>query len=308
MATNTGSIPMQPPSRLKIWIQAMRFFSFTASVIPIAIGCALAIVDGEFSLWLTLVMLLAGCATHAGCNLANDYFDHVKGVDQPGSVGPSRVIQQRLLEPYEVKRGMIVAFAIATVLGLIVVYATGWPILVVALLSLAAAVLYTGGPKPLGYMALGEITVFIFMGLVMVMGAYYVLTDEVTWTSFLVAAPIGFLSAAILHANDIRDIEPDHAAGKVTLAILLGRRGANIEYLLLVAVAYLTVIALVVSDDRLWPVVIVGASLPIAWGLVRFAFSDVEGRALNPLLRKTAGLHLRFGALIVIGLLISAVL
>jgi len=169
-------------------------------------------------------------------------------------------------------------------------------------------VLYTGGPKPLGYIALGEFTVFIFMGLVMVMGAYYVLTDEVTWTSFLVAAPIGFLSAAILHANNIRDIAPDGAAGKVTLAILLGRRGSSIEYLLLVAAAYLTVIVLIAVERQLWPVAIVGASLPIAWGLVRFAFSDVEGRALNPLLRKSAGLHLRFGALMVVGLLISAVI
>jgi 1,4-dihydroxy-2-naphthoate octaprenyltransferase len=214
MASNTGTLPMNQPSRLKIWIQAMRFFSFTASIVPIAIGCALAIVDGEFSFWLALVMLLAGCATHAGCNLANDYFDHVKGVDNAASVGPSRVIQQRLLEPYEVRRGMIVAFAIATVLGLIVVIESGWPILIVALFSLAAAILYTGGPKPLGYMALGEVTVFVFMGLVMVMGAYYVLVDEINWRSFLVAAPIGFLSAAILHANDIRDIEPDQSAGK----------------------------------------------------------------------------------------------
>lgn len=308
MSSNSGTLPMNPPSRLKIWIQAMRFFSFTASVVPIAIGCALAIVDGEFSFWLALVMLVAGCATHAGCNLANDYFDHVKGVDNIASIGPSRVIQQQLLEPHEVRRGMIVAFGIATVLGLIVVVASGWPILVVAALSLAAAVLYTGGPKPLGYMALGEVTVFIFMGLVMVMGAYYVLVGEVTWRGFLVAAPIGFLSAAILHANDIRDIEPDRAAGKTTLAILLGRTGANIEYLLLVVAAYLTVIVLLVVDVDLWPVSIVGASIPIAWRMIRLAFSDAEGRALNPLLRKTAGLHLRFGALMLAGLLISAAL
>ncbi|CAN5362716.1 1,4-dihydroxy-2-naphthoate polyprenyltransferase [soil metagenome] len=306
MASSSGTLPMNPPSRLKIWMQAMRLFSFTASIVPIAIGCALAIVDGEFSFWLALVMLLAGCATHAGCNLANDYFDHVKGVDDKALTGTSRVIQQRLLEPYEVWRGMIVAFAIATALGLIVVAETGWPILVVALCSLAAAVLYTGGPKPLGYMALGEVTVFIFMGLVMVMGAYYVLVGEITWRSFLAAAPIGFLSAAILHANDIRDVDPDKAAGKTTLAILLGRTGANIEYLLLVVAAYVSAIALMVVDIDLWPVAIVGASIPIAWRLIRFAFSDAEGRALNPLLRKSAGLHLRFGALMVAGLLISA--
>src|SRR3954471_14877598 len=165
------AIPTPRPSRLKIWMQAVRIFSFTASVIPIAAGAALALVDESFDLLLLLVMLLAGIATHAGCNMANDYYDHKKGVDTPESIGPSRVIQQGLLSPAEVKRGMIIAFTIATLLGLIVVIAAGWPIFVVAILSLAAAFFYTAGPKPLGYIALGEVTVYLFMGLVMVMGS-----------------------------------------------------------------------------------------------------------------------------------------
>jgi 1,4-dihydroxy-2-naphthoate polyprenyltransferase len=298
------------PGRLGIgiWVQAVRYRSFTASVIPIAIGCALALFDGEFTWWLALVMLLATVATHAGSNLANDYFDHLKGVDTPQSYGQDRQIQLGLLTPRQVISAAIVAFAIATVLGLVVVAETGWPILALALVSLAAAVLYTGGPKPLGYIALGEVTVFVFMGLVTVMGSYYVLTGDVSWRSALVAAPIGFLTAAHLHANNLRDIPLDRVAGKITLATLLGRRLGNWEYLILLAAAYVAVLMLVVLDPDLWPVMIVGASIPVAYRLVRLAFSPAEGRDLNPLLRRTAGLHLRFGSLMLVGFLAATVI
>jgi 1,4-dihydroxy-2-naphthoate octaprenyltransferase len=296
------------PGRLGVWVQAVRYRSFTASVIPIAIGCALALFDGAFAWWLALVMLLATVATHAGSNLANDYFDHLKGVDTPQSFGQDRQIQLGVLTPRQVIGAAIVAFAIATALGLVVVAETGWPILALALVSLAAAVLYTGGPKPLGYIALGEATVFIFMGLVTVMGSYYVLTGEITWRSALVAAPIGFLTAAHLHANNLRDIPLDRAAGKITLATLLGRRLGNWEYLILLVAAYGTVLVLVIVDPALWPVTIAGASMPVAYRLVRLAFSPAEGRDLNPLLRKTAGLHLRFGSLMLVGLLMATVI
>jgi 1,4-dihydroxy-2-naphthoate octaprenyltransferase len=296
------------PGRLQTWVRAVRYRSFTASVIPISIGSALALFDGEFTWWLALVMLLATVATHAGSNLANDYYDHLKGVDTPQSFGQQRQIQEGVLTPGQVIKAAVIAFAIATALGLVVVAETGWPILALALISLAAAVLYTGGPMPLGYIALGEVTVFIFMGLVTVMGSYYVLTGEITWRSALVAAPIGFLTAAHLHANNLRDIPLDREAGKITLATLLGRRLGNWEYLALVAAAYLAVLALVTLDPALWPVTIVGASIPVAYRLVRLAFSPAEGRELNPLLRKTAGLHLRFGSLMLVGLLLATVI
>ncbi len=293
------------PGRLAIWFRAVRPRSFTASVISIALGCTLALFDREFTWWLALVMLLATVTTHAGSNLANDYYDHLKGVDTDETFGQSRLIQEGLLRPRQVIIAAGIAFAIATLLGLIVVAETGWPILLLALVSLAAAYFYTGGPLPLGYIALGEVTVFIFMGLVTVMGSYYVLTGEVTWRSALVAAPIGFLTAAHLHANNLRDIPLDRKAGKITLATLLGRRGGNWEYLFLLVAAYVSVLALVVVDPALWPVTITGASIPAAYRLGKLAFSPTEGRDLNPLLRKTAGLHLRFGSLMLVGLLLA---
>ena len=296
------------PSRFRIWFQAVRFFSFTASVIPIAAGSALALVERQFDPLLFVLMVIAGVATHAGCNLANDYFDHRKGIDTEESLGPSKVIQRGLLSPAEVRRGFIVAFAIATALGLVIVAETGWPVLALALASLAAAYLYTGGPKPLGYIALGELTVFVFMGLGMVMGAYYVMTGALTWTSLLVATPIAAIVAAILHANNIRDIPDDAAAGKVTLATLLGRRGANIEFAILTYGAYVAVAATIVVDPRLWPIAITAVTIPVAVRVNRLAFSPAMRAELNPLVRKTAGLHLRFGGFLTLGLVASAVI
>jgi 1,4-dihydroxy-2-naphthoate octaprenyltransferase len=180
-------------------------------------------------------------------------------------------------------------------------------ILVLALASLGAAVLYTGGPKPLGYIALGELTVFIFMGPVMIGGAYYVMAGTVTLQAVLASIPIGLLVAAILHANNIRDIPLDQAAGKITLATLFGRRAANYEYLVLVIGAYVTTLALIATDLGLWPVLIVGLTLPAAIQLCKMVFAAVNVRELNVLLRKTAGLHLRFGALMTLGLVLSSI-
>jgi 1,4-dihydroxy-2-naphthoate octaprenyltransferase len=294
------------PSRVRIWLQAIRYFSFTASAIPILIGSSIALVDRTFDAFPFIIMLLASIACHAGANLANDYFDHTKGIDTQESLGPSKVIQQNLLSPSEVRRGMLVAFAIATVLGLVIVAESGWPILALALASLAVAVLYTGGPKPLGYIALGEVTVLTFMGPVMVCGAYYVMADQVTWSAVLASLPIGLLVAAILHANNIRDIELDRKAGKITLATLLGKKGSDVEYAALVGGAYLGTLIWVAVQPRFWPVLIVAATSPLALWLINLVRGAKDTKTLNIALRRTAGLHLRFGALMTIGLIVRA--
>lgn len=309
---STGSGVPNPrlltPSPFRVWLQAIRIFSFTASVIPILVGSAFAIYEREFDPLLFVLMVLASVACHAGANLANDYFDHVKGIDNAESLGPSKVIQQQLLTPAEVQRGMFVAFGIATILGLVIVFQSSWVILALALASLAAAYFYTGGPKPLGYVALGEVTVFIFMGPVMVGGAYFVHTGHINWEAILASLPVGCLVAEILHANNIRDIGLDRAAGKVTLSTLLGRRAATVEYVILIVAAYFATVALVVSEPGLWPCLIVGITLPIAFQLSRTVASYDDPPTLNRALRKTAGLHLRFGTLLTGGLLVAAIL
>jgi 1,4-dihydroxy-2-naphthoate octaprenyltransferase len=294
------------PSTVKIWLQAVRVFSFTASAVPILVGSALALVDREFSWWLFLVMLAASVICHAGANLANDYFDHRKGVDKEDALGPSRVIQDGLLTPEQVRNGMYAAFAAATALGLVIVWRVGWPILLLALASLAAAYLYTGGPKPLGYVALGEVTVFVFMGLGMVVGAYYVHAERLTWDAAVASLGVAALVTAILQVNNIRDTESDGAAGKVTLATLFSRRFSNVEYVALIAGAYVAVLGLIALRPELWTVAVVGVSLPTALALSRAVVAATTPQALNLCLRKTAGLHLRFGALLTLGLLIRA--
>ena len=207
---------MPAPGSLSAWLHAIRYHSFTASIIPILTGSALALLDRQFSWPLVVAMLIAAIACHAGANMANDYFDFQKGVDNERNLGPHKVIQLGLLTARQVRNGFISAFTIATLLGVYIVFETDWKIFVLALVSLCAAFFYTAGSKALGYVALGEVTVFIFMGPVMVCGAYYVLTGTVNWTSFLLAIPIGAISAATLHANNMRDIEHDRAAGKTT--------------------------------------------------------------------------------------------
>ena len=310
MTLRTFSLPIANPrpGPIRIWFQAIRFFSFTASVIPILVASALAWYDRAFDGWLATAMLLASVSCHAGANLANDYYDHRRGIDTAESLGPSKVIQQGLLTPAQVRRGMVIAFGIATGLGLTIVAFTGWPVLWLALGSLAAAVLYTGGPKPLGYIALGEITVFLAMGPAMIVGGAYVLTGHVTLAAIIASLPVGCLVAVILHANNIRDIELDRAAKKVTLATLLGRPAADVEYLMLIGGAFLGAFALIVSDSGLWPVAIVFSTLPRAVTLMRSLRAADDAPSLNRVLRQTAGLHLRFGSLMTAGIALGAVI
>lgn len=301
-----GPSPANRTSRWRIWLQAVRVFSFPASIVPILVASAFAARGGVFDPWLGFLMLVASVCCHAGANLANDYFDHRAGIDSPASLGPSKVIQQGLLTANEVRRGMLVAFGVATLLGLLIVLATGWPILLLAALCLGAAYFYTGGPRPLGYVALGEVTVFLSMGLAMVLGTYAVYAGRITLPVSLAAVAVASLVAAILHANNLRDTEPDRAAGKITLAALLDRPAADAEYAGLLVAAYLAVIVMVVTTPLLWPALLVGQSLPRAYGLIRTTYTARTPQQLNPVVRATATLHLRFGLLLSTGLLVTA--
>jgi 1,4-dihydroxy-2-naphthoate octaprenyltransferase len=308
VSSSAAPSELPTPGSSGAWLRAIRYHSFTASIIPILVGSALALVDGDVSWPLVIAMLVASVACHAGANLANDYFDHRKGVDNERNLGPHKVIQLGLLAPDQVRNGMIAAFALATLVGVYVVLATDWRVFILSLVSLGAAFFYTAGSKALGYVALGEVTVFLFMGPAMVCGAYYVLTESITWTAVLLSIPVGALSAATLHANNIRDIEHDRAAGKRTLAIILGRERSSTEYLLWISASFLAIVLTIVIEPSLWPVALVAIALPNAMRLVRLAYSAPDAASLNRLLRKTAGLHLQFGSLMTAGMLVRAAL
>src|SRR2546421_6128088 len=279
---------------LRVWFAALRPISFTASVIPVLVGTAIAATD-EFHPALFVLALAGSVAIHAGTNLVNDYFDHVKGTDNEESLGPSGVIQRGLLSPRAVLAGAIVAFLVGAAIGLVITAYAGWPVLALGGASVAAGYFYTASPFSLAYRGLGEAVVFVFMGPVIVIGAYYVQTGAWDWLPFVASLPIGLLVAAILHANNIRDIENDRRNNKWTLAALAGRPIADYEFIALMLGGYAVVVAMTLIGTAPWPILITLLTLPIAFRIVRAETQARSPRRLNLVLARTAGLHMIFG-------------
>lgn len=299
-------VPLTLPEPLHSWFMATRPFSFTASIIPVLLGTLLAAHDGDIDATLLALVFVASVMVHAGSNLVNDYFDYVKGADKPAALGRGGYIQRGIIAPRSILLFGLGLFGVATAIGLVIVTIVGWPVLLFALPSLAAAYFYTGGPKPLGYVALGEATVFLFMGPMIVVGSYYVQTRELSWPAVLLSIPVGLLVTAILQANNIRDITDDTEAGKRTLATYIGRRWANREYVLLLFSAYLVLALIAVGGAIPAGALVVFLTLPRAIEVARIVLERDEARALNTALRQTAGIHLQFGLLLSAVLLVSA--
>ncbi len=303
----SSRLQLPVPESVYNWYMATRPFSFTASTVPVLVGTLLAAYEGEFDFFMLVIVVVASVLVHAGSNLVNDYYDHVKGADAPHQLGRGGMIQRGLITPRAILLFGLALFVVATAIGFYIVYLVGWPVLLFALPSLAAAYFYTGGPKPLGYVALGEATVFIFMGPVIVAGSYYVQTGAVSWTAVLISLPIGLLVTAILQANNIRDIEDDTAANKRTLATFIGHRWAVREYVILLLGSYVVLGALTLGGAVPLGTLLVFLTLPKAIELIRVVRTRTSAAALNLLLRKTAGLHLQFGGLLAAVLLVAAV-
>lgn len=293
------------PSRLRIWVEASRPFSFTASVTPVLIGSVLGAIDGPFSVGRFLLALFGSLFIHVGTNLINDYYDYVNGVDTPETLGPSQVIQRGLLTADEVYWGGIVAFAVGSLFGLILVGLCGWPILALGVVSVLAGYFYTANPVSLAYIALGEATVFVFMGPVIVVGAYYVQREAFALTPLLISLPVGCLVAAILQANNIRDLASDKARGKNTLATVIGRRAANWELAGLVYGAFVITGLLVLLGYAPWPVLLTFLTLRHAIPAARIPFGTEKVEEVNVALLHTVKLHLEYGVLLIVGLLVG---
>ncbi len=296
------------PSRWKVWFRAIRFFSFTTSTVPVLAASALAWHDARMDLSALVLMLIASMATHAGCNLANDLYDDRSGVDRLQPVGQGGALQRGWLTQRDLAVGIAVSFLIALFAALPIMIDVGAPIIGLALLSAAAAFFYTGGPYPLAYWALGEITVFLAMGVGMVAGAYYVHTGELSAAAVILGTAIGSLAAAILHANNMRDRDVDQEHRKRTLANLMSRAFAVREFRALLIVPWLLIAVLVLRSPATWPLLIVVAALPRTVGLLRGIGAAHATSELNRILRQTAGLHLRFGLLATLGYLLANVM
>ncbi len=270
---------------------------------PVAVGSALAARDHAFRLGPALAALLGAILIQIGTNLVNDLGDFRRGADSGVRLGPPRALAMGWLTVRDVRIGILVSFLAATAVGLYLSSVAGWPVVAIGIVSLLAGAAYTSGPFPLAYNALGEFFVFLFFGFVAVCGTYFVEARANSLDAAIAAIPVGALASAILVVNNVRDLEGDRAAGKRTVAVLLGRRGARAEYILLLLLAYLTPVALVlagVPPVALMP--LLTAPLALYEGLRLFRH---EGSALNASLVGTARLHVLFGILFAAGLAIS---
>ncbi len=306
MLSRPTAIPLGLTAVLAIWWRAVRPFSFTASVTPVLVGSAAAASIGRFHLGLFLVTLVAAVAIHAATNLVNDYYDHLRGVDTATSLGPSGVIQKGLLRPRTVLVGALVLFVVGSVLGLGLVAVAGWPILVIGLLSVLAGYAYTGGPLPLGYLGLGDFVVLVFMGPVIVLGAYFVQARTLSAAAVWAALPMAALVTAILVVNNLRDREDDRRHGKRTLATMLGPAGTRAEYGLLLLGAYTSILVGVLF--RVLPGLALMAAFTLpqavsAWRIVRDETDPVALTAGG--LRGTARLHQWVGLVLTVAFLLT---
>jgi 1,4-dihydroxy-2-naphthoate octaprenyltransferase len=283
---------------------AIRPRTLPASISPVIVGTALAIADKGFKCLPAIGALAGALLLQIGVNLANDYFDSIKGVDTPERLGPIRVTHSGLIEPVRVKAAMMITFGLVVLVGIYLITVGGWPILMIGTASILAALAYSGGPYPLASHALGDLCVFIFFGLIAVCGTYFVQTLRLTSIVLVASVPVGLLITAILVVNNLRDIMTDRTAGKNTLGVLLGKRGAKIEYALLLVAAYAAPAVLVFVDEASALALLPLLTLPMALSLCRTIFREA-GEVLNSALAGTARLTLLFCLLFSAGLILS---
>ncbi len=287
--------------KLRAWMLAARPKTLPAALSPVLVGTALALHDGLFALLPALAAALGALLLQILSNFANDYSDFFKGADTEERLGPVRVTATGLISPAELRIGIGVVILLAALVGLYLISVGGWPILAIGVASILAALLYTGGPFPFGYYGLGDFFVFIFFGLVAVCGTYYVQALTVTGNVVMAAVPVGALVTNILVVNNYRDRKTDAAAGKRTLAVLLGPRVTQFEYIVLMAIAYLTPLYFWLATGHSFWVLTPWLTAPLALSLIQ-QMRTQEGRSLNKTLAGTARLSLLFGLLFAIGL------
>jgi 1,4-dihydroxy-2-naphthoate octaprenyltransferase len=293
---------------MRIWLMAARPRTLPAAIAPVFVGTAAAVEwagdlprVGAFA-----AALLGSIFIQIGTNLANDYSDAKRGADAADRLGPVRVTSAGLVTPRRVLAATWIAFGVAVACGIYLAFVAGIAILLVGAVSIAAGVLYTGGPRPYGYAGLGEVFVFLFFGLVAVNGSYYVQLEELDALPLGLSIAVGFLATAILVVNNIRDAETDRRAGKMTLAVRMGRDNAVNLYRLLVLGGFAMLpIALVAGGGSLLPLIGLLA-LPLAIPPMRVVATRTDGPSLNGALAQTGALLGAFSLLVSLGLLLAA--
>jgi 1,4-dihydroxy-2-naphthoate octaprenyltransferase len=283
------------------WIEGARPRTLPAAVSPVVAGTGLAIADEAFVWWKALLALVVALAMQVGVNYANDYSDGIRGTDAH-RVGPLRLVGSGVAAPAQVKQAALASFAVGAVAGLVLAATTSWWLIAVGGVCIVAAWLYTGGSKPYGYRALGEVSVFVFFGLVAVLGTVYIQTEEIDANAVWAACGIGSLACAILVANNLRDIPTDRETGKRTLAVVMGDQGSRDLFASLHAMAYAF---LVVIARFLTPWALVAfLAVPLSVRAVLVVRRGAVGPALISALRDTGLAELVFAIGLFAGLLI----
>lgn len=292
---------------LRAWYSATRPRVFTATYVPLALAAAIALDQGVFDLVPFVLALLGALCLQTGANLVNEYADYRRGADTYKVAGQGMTIKQQVLTPRSVLAGAVVTVAAGSLIGLLLLAHSGPLLLWIGLGGVLVVVTYTAGPFPLAYNGLGEIAVAVFMGPLMVLGAYYVMARAYDPTPVLASAPVALMVAAILHANNIRDHDADKAVNKRTLAVIFGLRFARAEYALLVGGAYAALALLALAGVVPWPGLLAFATLPAALRLLRVVSASSSDTALlHRAQGQTAQLHGRFGLLLALGWLLFA--
>ena len=290
-------------SPTQVWWSAVRPATLAASVAPVLTGTAIAIHIGGVRWWAGLLALVVGLGMQLGVNFANDYSDFERGADA-NRVGPVRAASSGVVDPRQVRGAAIGAFTVAAAAGLALSLAVDWRLLLVGAACLLAGWLYTGGPRPYGYLGLGEVFVFVFFGLVATIGTVYVETGRITALSVLMGCGVGFLATAVLVLNNLRDIDTDAAAGKRTLATRLGRQNTRILLLVLVAAAFAVPIVVFMTNLASVTVMAMHFGIPIASVPVRTAFASTSPPELVRALKRMAATELAYALLFTLGILL----
>ncbi|WP_427888461.1 1,4-dihydroxy-2-naphthoate polyprenyltransferase [Kribbella sp. GL6] len=283
------------------WIEGARPRTLPAAISPVLVGTgAAAFLDG-FVWWKALLALGVALALQIGVNYANDYSDGIRGTDE-NRVGPLRLVGSKVATPGAVKTAAFTCFGVGAVLGIVLCATTTWWLLVAGAASLLGAWFYTGGKKPYGYRALGEVSVFLFFGLVAVLGTTYVQAEALHWTAVAGAVSVGSIACALLVANNLRDIPTDSVTGKRTLAVVLGAAKSRRLYAALVALAF--VLAAVSAVATPWSL-LAFIAVPLAITSTRVILSDAVGPALIPVLKNTGLTELLYAVGLGVGLAIG---
>jgi 1,4-dihydroxy-2-naphthoate octaprenyltransferase len=276
------------------WILGARPRTLPAAIAPVV--AATALVGSDFNWFRAALALKVAVWLQIGVNFANDYSDGVKGTDAD-RVGPTRLVASGMATASAVKTAATVSFAIASIAGAWLALLTSPWLILIGVVSIAAAWGYTGGKNPYGYKGLGDLSVFLFFGVVATMGTYYAQTEQITLLSFIVSIPMGALSCAILAINNLRDRPKDALVGKLTVAVRIGDRNARLMYVALLALAHLAAIATLIPTALLTVL-----ALPMSISISRQVLSGISGKELIPVLGRTGKLQMVFSTLLAIGL------